>query len=152
VDYFFLNETAFRESQQRGEFLESAEVHGSFYGTLVGPVRNALLEGFGVIMAIDVQGAAQIRSRVALLKEDDPLKSSYLDIFILPPSVEVLAQRLRSRGEDSEENIQRRLRNAENELLESTKYQFRVVNDDLDTAYGQLRAIITDERKNRSLR
>lgn len=150
VHYHFLTQAEFDASRSRGEFMESAEVHGYSYGTLEAPVRIALQAGQGVILAIDVQGAAQIRKRIAAFESGDLLRRSYLDIFILPPSIEILADRLRHRGEDPEDVIQRRLRNAASEIQQSDKYQYRVVNDDFEVAYRHLREIIAAERLRRS--
>lgn len=149
VHYHFLAQDEFRKRQAAGEFLESAEVHGHLYGTPLQPVRDALAAGKGVVLAIDVQGAAQIRERIACCSPDDPVRRAYVDVFILPPSMEVLEARLRGRGDNEETDIQRRLANARRELEASDRYDHRIENDDLARALGELRSILTIERARR---
>ena len=93
-------------------------------------------------MDIDVQGAGQVRSQIEALPANDPLRAGFVDIFILPPSVEALRERLMARGEDAPETIERRLRNAVDELAQADQYRFRVVNNDLDVAYRDLCGIL----------
>lgn len=147
-DYHFLTAEAFERKVQAGEFLEQARVHGYRYGTLQATVRRALAAGRHVLMDIDVQGARQIRERVAALDAADPLRAGFLDIFIAPPSLDVLRERLKRRGEDSDETIARRLANAEREMAEQGRYRRVVVNDDLDTAYRELEGILEGALKN----
>ncbi|MCL1887967.1 MAG: guanylate kinase, partial [Kiritimatiellaeota bacterium] len=116
VDYFFLSGRGFMEKVNAGEFLEHATVHGNLYGTLKAPVYEAFKEGCSVLMDIDVQGAAQVREAVAKLPPGDPLREGFVDIFILPPDMETLFQRLEARGEDSAESITLRLENARVEM------------------------------------
>jgi guanylate kinase len=122
--------------RERDEFLESAEVHGHLYGTHEKPIEEMLNQGFDVMLDIDVQGAEQVRRRVpeAVL------------IFILPPSCEVLESRLRARNLNAPEDIERRLRNAAIEVQLYERFDYAVVNDDLDRALAQLEAIIVAER------
>ena len=141
VHYHFLGPDEFQSRLDRGEFLEHAEVHGHRYGTLRKPVVDALAAGRSVLMDIDVQGAAQVRESVRRSPEGDPL-DAFVDIFIEPPSMNALRQRLVARGEDAESEIQRRLRNAEDEMARRAEFQFRIVNDDLDTAYWALLSVI----------
>lgn len=129
-DYHFLSRERFVELRDQGHFAEWAEVHGNFYGTPLAPVREMLAKGQDILFDIDVQGAAQLRTTMA--------EAGF--IFILPPSVAELERRLRGRGLDSEEVILRRLTNARAEMREAPKYDALIVNDDLDTAYDQLRA------------
>jgi guanylate kinase len=130
-DYLFLTPREFEDI--RGELLESAVVHGHHYGTPAGPVRRATAEGLCVALVIDVQGGFQVRRKVpdALL------------VFIQVPSLEVLKARLRDRGTDSPETIERRLATARRELELAPLYDVQVVNDDLDRAVEQLAAILT---------
>lgn len=142
IDYFFLSREAFQERVAAGQLLEHAVVHGNFYGTPADPVREAIAEGQSVLMDIDVAGAAQVREYLAALPETDPLKSGFVDIFIEPPSMEELRNRLVGRGEDAPETIEVRLRNAQGELDRANEFTYRVVNDELDLAYRKLRDIL----------
>lgn len=142
VDYFFLSKTAFEKRIADGLLLEHATVHGNFYGTPADPVREAIAEGQSVLMDIDVAGAAQVRAYVAGLPASDPLRAGFVDIFIEPPSLEELRNRLVGRGEDAPETIELRLRNAQGELDRAGEFTYRVVNDELDVAYRRLRDIL----------
>ena len=136
VDYCFVSEDEFNAMRERDEFLECAEVHGHLYGTHEKPVEELLSQGFDVMLDIDVQGAEQVRRRVpeAIL------------VFILPPSCEVLQARLRARNLNAPADIERRLRNAAIEVQLYARFDYVVVNDDLDRALAQLEAIIIAER------
>jgi guanylate kinase len=136
-DYHFITPAAFEHMIERGEFAEHAFVHGNRYGTAQAPVEAALTEGKDVIFDVDWQGGAALAARWP----DDSLK-----IFILPPDLEVLARRLRTRATDAPEVIERRLRKALEELGHFDEYQHLIVNDDLDRAYGVLRAIYLTRR------
>ena len=142
IDYHFLSRAAFDRLVADKAFLEHAEVHGNGYGTLEAPIRESIAEGLSVVMDIDVQGADQVRSQIEALPENDPLRAGFVDIFILPPSVEALRERLLTRGEDAPSTIERRLRNAVDELAQADQYRFRVVNNDLDVAYRDLCGIL----------
>ena len=142
IDYHFLSRAAYDRLVAEKAFLEHAEVHGNGYGTLEAPIREAVAEGLSVVMDIDVQGAEQVRNQIEGLPENDPLRVGFVDIFILPPSVEALRERLLARGEDSPAAIERRLRNAVDELAQADQYRFRVVNNDLDVAYRDLCGIL----------
>ncbi|OVE75412.1 guanylate kinase [bacterium E08(2017)] len=142
VDYFFVTEESFERNVAEDRFLEHAEVHGNMYGTLKDTVREAIMEGSSVLMDIDVQGARQIREELADLPDDDPLKAGYVDIFISPPSIDTLRERLYGRGEDNEEEIERRLNNAALEMAGKDEFRFVILNDDLDVAYKELREIV----------
>lgn len=148
--YHFLSREEFCEQVHRGEFLEHAEVHGNLYGTLQKTVRQALSDGHDLIMDIDVQGAAQIRSVCAQLPEDDPLRKSFVDIFIAPPSREELHRRLCDRATDAEEVIEKRMHNAEAEMKERFLYQHLIINDNLDEALEKFVNIVCAEHKKRS--
>jgi guanylate kinase len=106
-DYFFLTETEFKEHIERGDFFEHARVHNNYYGTLKTYVKANLERGVDVVMDIDVQGAAQVRSC-----DDDLVERCLVDIFILPPSVEALQDRLSQRGTEDQEKLNLRLTNA----------------------------------------
>ena len=138
VDYHFMEKARFEELVAEDAFLESANVHGNWYGTLRAPVEEVLREGSSMILDIDVQGAANVRARVKALPDDDPLKVGYVDIFLAPPSIDELRARLEGRGTDSPAVIERRLANAEGEMARAGEYMFRVVNDDLGVAYRRL--------------
>ena len=142
IDYHFLSRAAYDRLVAEKAFLEHAEVHGNGYGTLEAPIREAVAEGLSVVMDIDVQGAEQVRNQIEGLPENDPLRVGFVDIFILPPSVEALRERLLARGEYSPATIECRVRNAADELAQADQYRFRVVNDDLDVAYRDLCGIL----------
>ena len=141
-DYHFLSAKEFERRVKAGEFIEHAVVHGHRYGTLRQTVANALAAGRDVLMDIDVQGAALIRSAAA---DDSLLRNAYVGIFIAPPSLAVLRDRLQKRKEDTAEVIERRLRNAEQELARWREYTYLVINDDLERACADLQAIVTAE-------
>lgn len=137
VDYYFLSREKFQADIDAGLFLEHARVFGDhFYGTPRAPVEAALGRGLDVALEIDVQGGVQIKKAV----EDAVM------IFILPPSPEILAERLRARGREDETAIQRRLQEVPKELGYAAHYEYLVINDDLDTAYEQLCAIRQAEK------
>ena len=139
LDYHFLTIERFRELIAEGAFLEYAEVHGNYYGTLKQPVVDVLNEGHSMILDIDVAGAAKVRHQVMHpLPPDDPLRQGYVDIFINPPSLEELRARLEGRGTDAPDVIERRLANAEGEMARADEYMFQVTNDELAIAYKRL--------------
>ncbi|MBI9019832.1 MAG: guanylate kinase [Verrucomicrobia bacterium] len=147
--YHFISRDEFYERVRNGEFLEHAEVHGNFYGTLKTTVQQALTEGRDLIMDIDVQGAAQIRKACEKLAPEDVLRKGFVDIFIAPPSMEELRRRLRGRSTDTDEVIEKRMRNAEEEMKERDAYQHLIINDDLDVALEKMVNMIRAERKKR---
>jgi guanylate kinase len=136
VDYYFVSEDEFRAMRERHEFLESAEVHGHFYGTHQRAVEELLAAGFDVMLDIDVQGAEQVRRRVP----------GAISIFILPPSREILEARLRARNLNEPADVERRLCNAGIEVQLYERFDYVIVNDDLDRALTHLEAIILAER------
>ena len=138
VDYHFKTVERFEELIAEDAFIEHARVHGNYYGTLREPIESALREGSSAILDIDVQGAAKVREYVRALPDSDPMKAGYVDIFILPPSMEELRSRLVGRGTDSPEAVERRLANAEGEIARAGEYMFRVTHDDLGMAYRRL--------------
>ncbi|MDR1732027.1 MAG: guanylate kinase [Synergistaceae bacterium] len=132
VEYRFLSREAFEEKVERNLFLEYALVHGNFYGTLREDVQRDLDAGRDVLLEIDVQGAKQVRKLIP----------DCVLIFISPPSLSVLSERLRKRGTDSEEQIALRLSNAKEEMKYASFCDHVVVNDELDAATEELRRII----------
>jgi len=137
-DYFFVTEETFKQMIEADAWLEWARVHAHFYGTSKAFVTEQLDAGRNLLLDIDVQGAGQIMDSGL-----DPVT-----VFIMPPSLDVLRQRLTSRGTDSADTIELRLANAEKEMALKHLYQYVVVNDDLDTAAGQLCAIFEKEMGN----
>lgn len=130
-DYHFLSVEEFLRRRDAGAFAEWANVHGNYYGTPLGPVLDTLREGRDLLFDIDVQGAAQLRLSLP--------RGVY--VFLLPPSMSELERRLRGRGTDGEATISRRLANADGEIRQAHWFDAWIVNDDLDTAYDQLRAV-----------
>ena len=135
-EYHFVDDGEFLTMRARGEFLESAEVHGYRYGTAKRVIREALERGHDLLLEIDWQGAQQVRK----------LHPDCVGIFILPPSVEELERRMRSRGQDAEAVIQRRLTNARDELTHANEFKYRIINKDFEAAKGELSEIIRNER------
>lgn len=150
VHYHFLPVDEFRARVAHDEFLEHAEVHGHLYGTLKQTVVDALAQGRDIIMDIDVQGAKQIRLACEAMPADDPIKKSLVDIFIAPPSMEELRRRLRGRSTDSDDVIEKRMRNAEGEMKHQPYYQHTVINDDFERAVHDLTEIIRSEHRRRA--
>jgi len=142
VDYFFLSPAEFARRLAAGLFLEHATVHGNRYGTLRGPVDDALAEGQSVLMDIDVEGAAQVRAFVGRLPEGNRMRAGFVDIFIRPPSAAALRARLEGRGEDSEEAMDVRMNNAAGEIARADEFSRQIVNDHLETAYRELVEVI----------
>jgi guanylate kinase len=142
VDYHFISDQDFAAHVRGKRFLEYATVHGHRYGTLRAPVEEAFRDGQSVLMDIDVAGAAQVREYVATLPQKNPLRLGFVDIFIRPPSLDDLRERLERRGEDSPAAIERRLRNAADELARADEFRYSLVNDDLEVAYRDLCALI----------
>jgi len=146
-DYYFLSVSEFKKYVDEGRLLEYAVVHGHEYGTLKETVRSAMSGGKHVLLDIDVQGGAQIRSSLAAMADDDVVKLGFVDIFIAPPSLDSLRERLERRGTDTREVIERRLANAKEEMDRAKEYKYRVVNDDIDEAFRQLVEIVEKESR-----
>jgi len=142
VDYHFLSLETFKKFISENRFLEHAQVHDNYYGTLKAPIYEVLREGQCVLLDIDVAGAEQVRDYVAELPDGDPMKEGFLDIFINPPSIEELLARLEHRATDSQAVIEKRIRNAEKEMARANEYMYQVTNDDLHTAFKRLCDII----------
>jgi guanylate kinase len=138
LDYHFLAKERFEELLGENALIEHALVHGNYYGTLKAPIAEVLAEGNSMILDIDVQGAAKVREYVRSLPNTDAMKIGYVDIFINPPSLEELRDRLEGRGTDAPAVIEKRLANAEGEMARAGEYMYRVVNDDLGVCYRRL--------------
>ena len=132
VDYHFLEPAEFERRVQAGEFLEHARYSGNRYGTLRSEVERNIENGHPVVLEIEVQGARQIRTTMP----------EAVQVFIAPPRLESLRQRLESRGTDESESIEARLEVAEEEMKARSEFPYEVVNDDLDRAAQELRAIV----------
>ena len=139
IDYFFLSRTEFLAKREEGEFAESAEVHGNLYGTLRSEVLRVLHEGKHVLMDIDVQGAVQF-TRVF---------PQSVTVFVLPPSAEVLLERLKRRKTESVQELADRLQSALQELQSVDEYEYVVVNDDLEQAVQRVCSIVDAEVSSR---
>ncbi len=140
VDYVFISRREFEERLERGEFLEYAEVFGNLYGTNRCSLEAATRESEDLVLDIDVQGARQLKVAIP----------EAVSIFVLPPSRQVLEQRLRARSADSEEVIQRRLRGAAEEVRNYTQYDYVLINRELEEASSRLAAIVRAERLRKS--
>jgi guanylate kinase len=131
-DYHFLTEEQFKELSDAKDFLEFATYSDNHYGTLRSEVDRRLDAGHSVVLEIEVQGAQQVRAA----------KPDSVQIFIAPPDASVLRERLRGRGTDSAEAIDKRLKTAENELAQQKDFNYLIVNDDLDQAADELESIV----------
>lgn len=141
VEYFFIDEAKFQELIRQNAFLEWADVHGFHYGTSREMMRRAEEEGKDLLLDVDIQGAEKLRT---LLPEATT-------IFIMPPSYEVLKERLVRRQKDTPQQIQHRLENARSEIEYYMNYQYVVVNEDLGSAFENLASIIRSERCRRDV-
>jgi len=135
-EYHFVDDATFIAMLERGEFLESAEVHGYHYGTAQATIRDALGRGDDLVLEIDWQGAQQVRK----------LLPGCIGVFILPPSVAELERRMRARGQDSDAVIRRRLASAEEEISHAAEFDYVIINKDFETARQDLQAIVRVER------
>lgn len=135
-DYWFVSRERFIEMRDQSDLLEWAEVHDNFYGTPKGPLADALANGRDVILEIDWQGARQVRRMLG------PVTG----IFILPPSMEVLEQRLKARGKDSQEIIGRRVAAASSEISHASEFEYIIINQDFSVALNQLEHIVAASR------
>lgn len=140
-DYFFFSEAEFQDHIARGEFFEHARVHGNLYGTLKTYVKQNLELGVDVVMDIDVQGATQVRAC-----DDDLVQRCLVDVFILPPSVQALEERLAGRGTESAEKLALRLENALTEVEHWHEYQYVLVSDTREQDLDRFRALLLAER------
>jgi guanylate kinase len=138
-DYFFLSEEEFRTRVQADEFLEFAEVHNHFYGTLRAPILENLAKGVDVLIDIDIHGAAMIR-------KDPSVTEALADVFIMPPSLEELERRLRRRGTETEAQIEVRLRNAAAEMRSWREYRYTLISGSMEEDIEKFRSIMRAER------
>jgi guanylate kinase len=132
VHYHFWSAADFVKARDAGEFVEWAQVHGNYYGTLAREVTRFREQGEGVLLDIDVQGAEQVRNRCP----------DAVSIFVRPSRFETLEERLRQRNTESEAAMQSRLANARLELARAIEYDYQVINDDLETALAEMREIL----------
>ncbi len=135
-DYFFIDKATFKKMIAEGAFLEHADVFGNYYGTSQATVEKQLNLGHDVLLEIDWQGAAQIRERMPHV----------VSIFILPPSLAALEERLTGRGQDSEEVIARRLSEAINEISHYKDYDYLIINDNFEVALKELAAVVLSQQ------
>lgn len=135
-EYHFVTVEQFEAMKDRGEFLESALVHGNYYGTSRVWIEEQMKIGNDVLLEIDWQGARQVRERFA----------GTVGIFILPPSIEALEWRLHHRGTDSEQTITRRLLGAGAEMAHAPEFEYVIINEDFDAALAQMRAVVIASR------
>lgn len=143
VHYHFSTARDFERLRDTDSLLEWAEVHGNFYGTPREPAERAMSDGRDMLFDIDWQGADQLK---------DKMRADVVSVFILPPSMKELKARLIRRAEDSEKTIETRLENARVEIEQWRKYDYVVINDDLDRAFAAVRAIVRAERLRRDRR
>jgi guanylate kinase len=136
-DYFFIDEKEFQTLIDQDQWIEWAQVHGNFYGTSKAFVTQKLAAGENLLLDIDVQGAKQIMNS----------ELGLVSIFILPPSIEELRQRLENRGTDSEKVILRRMENAQLEIDQQSAYDHVIVNDEIDQAVADLCSILENEMR-----
>jgi guanylate kinase len=139
-EYHFIDRPAFERMVEDRAFAEWAEVHGNLYGTSLLEIEKARATHRGVVFDIDHQGARQIKAQ----------RPDAIGVFILPPSMDELARRLRQRASDDEETVARRLSNARNEIEHYASFDYLVINDDLDRAAATLDAIVLAERARRT--
>ena len=140
-DYFFMGREEFQRHIDAGDFLEHAEVHGRFYGTLKSSVLGHLADGVDVLLDVVTLGAASIRAC-----EDPFIQSALADVFIMPPGLDELARRLRRRGTESEEQIATRLRNASSEMEKWRDYRYTLISGSMEEDIEKFRAVMRAER------
>ena len=137
MQYYFLTKADFEEKIAQNAFLEHARYVDNYYGTLEAPVNEKLDEGYDVILEIEVQGAMQVHEK----------RPDAVMVFIAPPSFEELAARLRGRGTEDEEKVQKRLETAKEELKSQDKFDYVVVNDEIDRAVREIQGILAARRE-----
>jgi guanylate kinase len=140
-DYHFLSREGFLEKQESGEFLESAEVHGNLYGTLISEVTGYLGKGGDVVMDLDVQGAVQVR-----VCGDAVIRLASVDLFVMPPNEQELLARLSGRGTDSAEVIALRMKNALGEMSHWPEYTYRLLSGSQEEDYSRFKSLVVAER------
>ncbi len=132
--YFYISQDEFLKKKDQGDFIEWAEVHGNYYGTSLGFVSSKVNHGYSLLFDLDVQGADNMKKQFG-----DEARA----IFIAPPSLDALEERLRGRGTEEEDVIKLRLENARGELSRKDDYDYIVINDELDKAYSDLKNVVT---------
>ena len=135
-DYYFVSPERFRDMIEAGDFAEWAEVHSNFYGTSRRVLDDMISKGLDVILDIDTQGAKQIKAKY----------DSAAFIFIMPPSLDILEERLRNRKSDHEDEIRKRMQRSREEIRDYAMYDYIIVNRDFDRALTELRSIVISER------
>ena len=140
-DYHFVTREEFQRRIAAGEFIEHAEVHGNFYGSLRSEVVDRLERGQDVVMDIDVQGAAQVRACA-----DPAIRRAFVDLFVMPPNEDELRMRLTGRGTDSGEVIELRMKNALEEMAHWDKYTYLLLSSTREEDYARFLALVTAER------
>ena len=139
VDYHFLSVEEFRKKIEAGEFIEYAQVHGNFYGTLKSEVEKRVTQGIDVILDIDVQGAAKVQE---LCRDSEIFRDAAEFVFVAPPSHAELERRLRGRGTDAEEVILKRLENSKLEISHWREYSYLLINDEFEEAVRKFDALL----------
>jgi len=142
VDYFFVSNETFENLKDKGEFLENAECHGAKYGTAKTPVDSNLKSGKDIILEIDYQGALIVKK---IFKEA-------ISIFIIPPSIQILKQRLEARGQNSSDEINGRLAAAKEEISHLEKFDYVIINEDFDKALDDFKSIYDDSNESKKLK
>ncbi len=143
VDYYFLDAASFLKRVQAGNFLEHATVFGNSYGTLKSEVLNKLRQGRDVLLNVDVQGAATIRDRA---REDAELKGALVQVFLTPPSLAILEQRLKKRGTDAPAVIQKRLGVARQEIAQWKNFDYLIISTTITEDLRRMRAVLETEK------
>ena len=135
-DYFFVERNVFEQMLGDGEFIESAEIYGNLYGTSQKWINEAIRSGKDILLEIDGQGAMQVRK----------IFSDVVSIFVLPPSLEVLENRLKDRNQDSKEVIAKRMAAAKEEISHVSEYDYVIINDNIEIALRDLVSVVQSER------
>jgi len=136
IHYYFIDEDGFQKMIKNGEFLEWALVYGKYYGTSFASIEKELSSGEDLLMDLDIRGAKSVKARYP----DSSL------IFILPPSMQVLEERLKQRAKGGEKNIELRISKAIEEIQQCVDYDFIIINDNLDKAVDEVKAVIVSNR------
>ncbi|MEM7012072.1 MAG: guanylate kinase [Verrucomicrobiota bacterium] len=144
-DYYFLTNEEFEQKVADQQLLEYAKVHERYYGTLLGPVLDSIRKGIDVLMDLDIQGAEQLRNCA-----NDEIRRALVDVFILPPSIEEMMNRVQGRGPMAEEELQLRMRNAEREVQDWPKYQYTIVTGEREADFAAIGEILAGERRRSS--
>lgn len=143
VDYFFMDAATFLKRVQAGHFLEHATVYGNSYGTLRSEVLDKLRQGRDVVLNIDVQGAASVR---ASLEADGELKRAFVSVFLTPPSLAILEERLKKRAQDSAATIQKRLSVARQELAQWKNFDYLIISTSIEEDLRRMMAVVEAEK------